>query len=166
MHTHISRTYTGRQVATATQRLIEASCWFAVTPLPDAHWEVSVKAEAEPLLPEFAPVRVEPVLSVKDLQDLGYTFHNDELPPFCHYWQNDQERSKDSFITLEIAQDDAIEDALCTYDLSRCDDCGKVHNDSSLQDVHKLSQRVGPGDIMPSGECDCGALAFPLSLPK
>ena len=68
----ISRTYGGRQISVVTVRLLSKSCWFAVTPLPEDRWEVTVKADAGQHLPDESRLPGEPVLSRADLQTLGY----------------------------------------------------------------------------------------------
>lgn len=157
-----TRTYGGRQINVVTTLLIAKSCYFAVTPLPDDRWEVTVKADGAQHLPELAALPAEPILSIQDLKSLGYDIKDDNGPPFRFYWQNGEERSNGSYLTAEVAHDDAIEDALGNNELSRCDDCGKVHTQFSLKPVKKLSMRVAAGGTMPSGECDCGALAYPI----
>lgn len=46
----------------------------------------------------------------------------------------------------------------------QCDSCLQVYDDDSLPkthyQIHKLATRVEPGQIMPSGECSCGALTY------
>lgn len=159
----ISRTYGGRQISVVTVRLLAKSCWFAVTPLPDDRWEVTVKADAESCLPDHSGLPVEPSLSLTDLKTLGYEIMDDNYPDFRFYWKRGTERSNGSFLHTNVAHDDAIEDAFANNELSRCDDCGKVHTQSTLLPVKRLSMRVDPGGAMPSGECDCGALAYPIT---
>jgi len=159
----ISRTYGGRQISVVTVRLLSKSCWFAVTPLPEDRREVTVKADAGQHLPDESRLPAEPVLSRADLQTLGYEIMNDEPPPFRFYWKRGEERSNGSFLHADVAHDDAIEDAFANNELSRCDDCGKVHTQFTLSPVKKLSMRVEAGGTMPSGECDCGALAYPIA---
>jgi hypothetical protein len=48
---------------------------------------------------------------------------------------------------------------------ARCDDCGRVWPVEGLKEPARLSERLDPGGIVPSGECpECGALAYPLDL--
>ena len=45
---------------------------------------------------------------------------------------------------------------------ARCDDCGKIWPEDELKEPKRLSERLDPGGVVPSGECpDCGALAYP-----
>ena len=47
---------------------------------------------------------------------------------------------------------------------SKCQNCGAVWPDEFLLPVEDLSERVAPGEPMPSGECpdpDCGAVCHP-----
>lgn len=158
------RLYGDRQIKSVAALLISRSCWFAVTPLPEALWEVSVKKAEVHLLPDQTSLPKEPILSAADLQGLGYEIRSDDPAPFCFYWINDQNRSNGNYLTADVAHDDAVEDAMDSNDLHRCADCGKLHTDQTLVAVKKLSMRVGPGDPMPSGECgDCGALVFPIT---
>lgn len=159
----ISRTYGGRQISVVTVRLLAKSCWFAVTPLPDDRWEVTVKADAGHHLPDDSRLPAEPVLSVIDLKTLGYEMKDDEPAPFRFYWKRGEVRSNGSYLHGDVAIDDAIEDAFANFELSRCDDCGKVHTQFTLGPVKQLSMRVEDGGPMPSGECGCGALAYPIA---
>lgn len=83
----ISRTYGGRQISVVTVRLLAKSCWFAVTPLPDDRWEVTVKADAGHHLPDYSRLPAEPVLSIADLNVLGYEIKDDNDPDFRFYWK-------------------------------------------------------------------------------
>lgn len=159
----ISRTYGGRQISVVTVRLIARSCWFAVTPLPDDRWEVTVKADAGQHLPDDSRLPAEPVLSVIDLKTLGYEMKDDEPAPFRFYWKRGEVRSNGSYLHGDVAIDDAIDDAFANFELSRCDDCGKIHSQFTLTPVKQPSMRVEEGGPMPSGECDCGALAYQLA---
>lgn len=158
----ISRTFGGRQISVVAVRLLAKSCWFAVTPLPEDRWEVTVKADAVQHLPDESRLPAEPALSITDLTTLGYEIMSDEPPPFRFYWKHGDVRSNGSYLHADVAHDDAIEDAFANNELSRCDDCGKVHTQFTLSPVKKLSMRVEDGSPMPSGECDCGALAYPI----
>lgn len=44
-----------------------------------------------------------------------------------------------------------------------CQNCGKVYDaDASLNEIHRIFERVAPGEPMPMGECPgCGALVTP-----
>lgn len=49
---------------------------------------------------------------------------------------------------------------------SYCQNCDWRGDASELREIHDLSQRVSPGELMPSGECpECGALCQPLGDP-
>lgn len=159
----ISRTYGGRQISVVTIRLLAKSCWFAITPLPEDRWEVTVKTDAGHHLPEAAQLPAEPVLSVIDLKALGYEMMDDEPAPFRFYWKRGEARSNGSYLHGDVAIDDAIEDAFANFELSRCDDCGKILTQFTLVPVKQISMRVEEGGSMPSGECDCGALAYPIA---
>lgn len=82
---------------------------------------------------------------------------------FRFYWKRGEERSNGSFLHVDVAHDDAIEDAFANNGSSCCDDCGKVHTQSTLSPVKDSSMRVEAGGPMPRGECDCGALAYPIA---
>lgn len=48
---------------------------------------------------------------------------------------------------------------------SQCDNCGKICDaeDGALATIHRLWERLEPGGVVPSGECDvCGALVYPV----
>lgn len=158
-----SRTYGGRQISVVTTHLLSKSCWFEVTPMPEDRWEVTVMLEEQSFLPALPSLPPEPVLSFDDLKTYGYEVMSDDIPPFRHYWRNADGRSNGSFITAEVAHDDAIEHVIEHHDLSRCDACGKILVSSALGPVKDLSMRVEDGGPLPSGECDCGALAYPLA---
>lgn len=159
-----SRIYNGRaQIDIVIASLLEASCWFEVTPLPSDLWEVAVKRDAERHLPENRALPQPPVLSVEELLALGYEIRADEAPPFRFYWVRDGARSNGNYLDAVTAQSDAVDDALETYSVSRCNDCGKAHTDETMVEVKNLPMRVSGGDPTPSGECpDCGALCYPL----
>ena len=163
MSPSVTRIYGGRQISSVIQIILQHSCAFNVTPLPDERWEVAVKPDAARHLPDSSALP-EPILSVADLLSLGYEIKSDDARPFCFYWRNSEGRSEVSFTTAEFAHDDAIESVLEAHTLSRCDDCGKVLKDEDLAPVKKLSMRVAPGGLVPSGECTCGALAYPVSV--
>lgn len=155
-----SRIYGGRQIDVVAAQLIKKHCWFAVTPLPDDKWEVTVKDDAAQHFPDATRLPVEPILSVTDLETLGYAIRNEAQPPFRFYWTRGQHCSNGTYLNADVAQDDAIDDILARHALSRCDDCGKVHTEATLASIKHLSRRVDAGGPMPSGECDCGALAY------
>lgn len=47
--------------------------------------------------------------------------------------------------------------------VSECQNCQMVWADKVLKDVRDLTQRVAPGEPMPSGECpSCGAVCHPV----
>lgn len=58
----------------------------------------------------------------------------------------------------------------CVYELRdaimhECQGCGLTWCDDELAEIEDYFQRVGPGDLAPSGECpdrECGALCFPV----
>ena len=101
-------------------------------------------------------------LSEEELLGLGYTVSDDPVNPSMFRWSTDIESCKNSFPTKEAAFTDATRRAKETLFLHRCDDCGKLHTDETLKDVKHLWERVQAGSLMPSGECDCGALCYPL----
>ena len=51
--------------------------------------------------------------------------------------------------------------------MHQCDDCKKVFPDSGLSfefpNIPDLMTRLEPGGTVPSGECECGALAYPFN---
>ncbi len=48
--------------------------------------------------------------------------------------------------------------------LHECQNCGAYWPYESLNEIHKLYERVQPGEIMPSGECPkCGCLCIPVA---
>lgn len=50
---------------------------------------------------------------------------------------------------------------------SECQNCGAVHDDSDLEEIEDIHERVEPGEEMPSGECpDCGCLCQPVKQTK
>lgn len=107
--------------------------------------------------PESAP------LSEDDLAALGYEIMEDSDQPGLYLWRRDQEGSDISFNTKEKAVASASANAMSVYELSRCDNCRKVHSEENLVDPKDLGQRLDPGGTVPSGECpDCGALCYPL----
>jgi hypothetical protein len=58
---------------------------------------------------------------------------------------------------------DALSGMVADQDQSECQNCGCVWPDYFLNEVEDLSMRVGPGEIMPSGECPaCGAVCHPV----
>lgn len=104
------------------------------------------------------------VLSEKNLVDLGYRIVEDPDQPMRWLWLCNQDASETSFASKAEAIADATRDAFETFEeLSRCDNCGKVHSDQTLVPARHLSMRVDPNGVMPSGECpDCGALCYLL----
>lgn len=158
------RLYGPRQIPLVVAGLLKQSCWLEVTPLPEDLWEVAVKPDAAHHLPDPAALPPEAVLSIKDLEGLGYQLREDGPDGFRFYWVNDARQSNGYHTTKANAQDDAIEDAFEIYNLHRCDDCGRLHSDESLQAIKDMSMRVAAGDPLPSGECECGALCYPLEI--
>ena len=51
----------------------------------------------------------------------------------------------------------------------QCDDCRSILTDEQLvsvfPDIEGLVERLEPGGTVPSGECPCGALAYPYEEP-
>jgi hypothetical protein len=50
-----------------------------------------------------------------------------------------------------------------------CANCGKRWREDQLNEVRDLSMRVGPGELMPAGECpdkDCGAVCHEVVVRK
>jgi len=53
--------------------------------------------------------------------------------------------------------------------MHQCDNCGSIYTDSSvsgLASIPDLAERLDPGGVVPSGECECGALVYPGEKPK
>lgn len=51
--------------------------------------------------------------------------------------------------------------------LHQCQNCGTFFDEGQLNPVTDLSQRVAPGEPMPSGECpeaDCRAVCHPVEM--
>lgn len=49
----------------------------------------------------------------------------------------------------------------------QCNNCGQHFGEEELRPIRHLTERVSPGEEMPSGECpnsDCGALCHPESI--
>jgi hypothetical protein len=167
VQTPVTRRFYGpRQIDLVVVSLLKRSCWIEVTPLPEDLWEVAVKSEAAHNLPDPATLPPEAFLSVKDIEGLGYQLREDGPDGFRHYWVNAARQSNGYHTTQANAQDDAIEDAADIYNLHRCDDCGRLHTDETLQAVKDMAVRVAAGDPMPSGECECGALCYPIEIPS
>lgn len=115
---------------------------------------------------ELATPNREPgaALSEQDLTSLGYEINDDPDQPGRFYWRNDQEFSEISYDTRAETMAAASRDAQATYELHRCDNCGKLHSSEMLQEIQDYAMRVTPGSMAPSGECeDCGALCYPLA---
>lgn len=53
--------------------------------------------------------------------------------------------------------------------MHKCDDCQKILSDEELAadfpSIEGLLDRLEPGGMVPSGECPCGALAYPYKAP-
>lgn len=99
------------------------------------------------------------LLSEQELADLGYCVDEDTDQPGMYFWRHDQEGSGISYSSKTEAIEAASENAFATYALHRCDNCGKIHSDETLQPAQDLHMRLDPGGVVPSGECaDCGAL--------
>ncbi|MFA5709355.1 hypothetical protein [Mycolicibacterium sp.] len=46
--------------------------------------------------------------------------------------------------------------------VTRCDNCDFVGDESTLDPIDDLAQRLDPGGVVPSGQCPrCAALAYP-----
>ena len=106
------------------------------------------------------------MLKINELEDLGYTIATDPDQAGLFLWSNDQEGCEASFRTMDEAQADASRDAFQTFEISKCDNCGRLHNEETLESIRKLSERTEPGGTMPSGQCsnpECGALCYPFS---
>lgn len=102
-------------------------------------------------------------LTQDDLLALGYEIIPDPEQPTQFIWKKDTDSSEVNFINQQFAMQSAIADVCSQYTLHRCDNCGKVHTDETLRPAKHLGQRVEPGGIMPSGECDaCAALCYPI----
>lgn len=101
--------------------------------------------------------------SEDDLASLGYRIVEDpdQLTWWC--WVREDDGCETSYPSKDVAMQAASADAQEQFDLSRCDNCGKLHSEEMLEDVQKLSMRVAPGGMMPSGQCtECGALCYPV----
>ena len=49
---------------------------------------------------------------------------------------------------------------------SECQNCRLTWDEDELKEIKHLSERVAPGEPMPSGECpECKALCHPLKTP-
>jgi hypothetical protein len=49
----------------------------------------------------------------------------------------------------------------------KCGNCQKVWTAKRLKDIQDLEQRIEAGGMVPSGECpECGALCYPVNIPK
>lgn len=47
---------------------------------------------------------------------------------------------------------------------AKCQNCGLVLDEDDLKEIRHLSERVAPGEEMPSGECpQCGAVCHPTN---
>lgn len=103
------------------------------------------------------------MLTKDDLLDLGYEINTDPDQPGKFYWRQDMAASDISYDSEAETVAAATADAKETYELHRCDNCGKVHSDITLVEAKDLSMRTEPGGVIPSGECsDCGALCYPI----
>jgi hypothetical protein len=49
-------------------------------------------------------------------------------------------------------------------ELHRCDNCGALWTEDELRAPKHLSLRTDPGGVIPSGECLCGALCYPVNV--
>jgi len=48
-------------------------------------------------------------------------------------------------------------------EMHECANCGKQWPLEKLKEIKHLTERVAPGEIMPSGECpECGAVCHPV----
>lgn len=104
------------------------------------------------------------VLSEEELLGLGFEIREDPDQPHLWLWRNDTDGSDVSFSYRAQAVADASRAAFATFELHRCDNCGKLHSDETIiLPIKDLHQRVEPGGVMPSGECaDCGCLCYPV----
>lgn len=51
--------------------------------------------------------------------------------------------------------------------MNECQGCGAKVKDEDLGEVRRLTERVSPGDVMPSGECPhCKAVCHPIPQEK
>lgn len=103
------------------------------------------------------------MLNKKELVDLGYNICPDPDQPGKWYWRNDQDASEISFESEAAAILAASQDVESWGALSRCDNCGKVHNAHTMNEIADLLERMDQNGPMPSGECpDCGALCYEI----
>lgn len=101
-------------------------------------------------------------LTKEDLLGLGYRFELSDTYNKPFFVDLFDEGSED-FETEEACVAAASADAVAHWTLSRCDSCGKLHTEETVQDAKLLTLRTEPGGTVPSGECvECGALCYPL----
>lgn len=68
-------------------------------------------------------------------------------------------------VSVDLRREDKLEPLL------RCDNCWALFSSvsklaSAFPDIPGLLERIGPGGIVPAGECpDCGALVYPVNAP-
>lgn len=56
-----------------------------------------------------------------------------------------------------------VTDIDCSEESFECQDCGREWEEDDLYPVEDISERVAPGEPMPSGECPwCGAVCHPV----
>ena len=102
-------------------------------------------------------------LTKEDLLNLGYEINPDPDTQGYFYWISPDEEGSESYYDEGDAIRAASAHAKEHYELSRCDNCGKVHSEETVVEAKDLSMRTEPGGTIPSGECaDCGALCFPI----
>lgn len=108
---------------------------------------------------------VEHTFSDDELQSLGYQVCDDQDLPGMFYWRRDGEGSEISFPTRLEAIRDAAKNAASIYELSRCQNCDKLHSEQTIvEEIPDFSMRVNPGEPTPSGQCpDCGALCHRIN---
>lgn len=106
------------------------------------------------------------MLTKDELIQVGYEIMEDPREPgkFC-IRKDDEDYSILSYVSEEEAIAAATNDAIKSYNLSRCQNCDNIYDEQNLVTPEHLSERVAPGEPMPSGECpDCGALCH--TIPK
>jgi len=100
-------------------------------------------------------------LSKEELEALGYEFLVDQDNKAFIYFTTPDDEPSESFLDESDAIRAASANAKEVYEISRCGNCGRVHNEQTLVAIKDMSERTDPGSVVPSGECpDCGALCY------
>lgn len=100
------------------------------------------------------------MLSKKDLAATGYEIIPDPDTPGYFYWEGNGEVSLTSFLSEADAMQAATDDAMATYDLHRCDACGKLYRG---EDLLPVEADIDDTDNVSSGRCpDDNAFCYPM----